>query len=84
MCAGLGKKVACNDKELCGVVFQGHEGDEEYQGEEEFLEDAEGDKELPFFEAVDFLHCEELKKGSKARHGGDDPNGGVRDVDREH
>lgn len=47
------------------MVFQGHEGDEEYQGEEEFLEDAEGDKELPFFEAVDFLHCEELKKAAK-------------------
>ncbi len=34
LCAGLGKKVACNDEELCNVVFQGHEGDEENQGEE--------------------------------------------------
>lgn len=49
-----GQKVACNDKELCGVVFQGHEGDEEYQGEEEFLEDAERDKELPFLRRLIF------------------------------
>lgn len=36
------------------MVFQGHEGDEENQGEEEFLEDAEGDKELPFLSRLIF------------------------------
>ena len=84
LCAGLGKKVSPDNKELCGTVFQRQKGNEENKGEEELLEHTEADKKLPFFELVDFLHGEKLKKGGKACHGGDDPNGSVRDIDGEH
>ena len=69
----------------CAVWFsRDMRGMKNIRAREEFWRTQRETKSFLFLRRLIFLHCEELKKGGKARHGGDDPNGGVRDVDREH